>query len=195
MSTVFFNLIRVIGPRVKVLRFRTDARRRLSALQQSTLGLGSVALSFEKLFRKHATIGSRTEVPGDAGHYLATSTGTDTWHRFTRTAYELEVKNSQIHELLKLLSRHYPELCFVNSEICLNDGLVLSAFVRKGSCRVWELPESRQDTHWRRGAVDNGISLKEAYDDDVVRADVEHGMLVEALDHWDNRVLRALRSS
>jgi hypothetical protein len=195
MSTVFFNLIRVTGPRAKVLRFRTDARRRLSALHQSTSGFGSVDLSFEKLFRKHPTIGSRREVPGDAGHYLATSTGTDTWHRFTRTAYELEVKNSQIHELLKLLSRHYPELCFVNSEICLDDGSVLSAFVRKGTCNIWDLPESRQNAHWRRGAVDHDISLEQAYGDDEVRADVERGMLAEALDHWDNRVLRALRSS
>jgi hypothetical protein len=194
MSTVFFNLIRVIGPRAKVFRFRTDARRRLSALQRSTSGVGSVDFSFEKLFRKHPTIASRAEVPEDAGHYLATSTGTETWHRFTRAAYELEVKNSQIHELLKLLSRHYPELCFVNSEICLDDGSVLSAFVRKGSCKIWDLPASRQNTHWRRGADDRGINLEQAYDDDEVRADVERGLLVDALDHWDNRVLRALRS-
>jgi|SRR5208282_4088356 len=115
------------------------------------------------------------------------------FHRRSQTAYELEVKNFQSHQLFKLLSRHYPQLCFVNSEICLDDGSVLSAFVRKGRCQIWELPEIRQDGHWRLGAGAHGMSLEQAYDDEEVRADAERGMLVEALDHWDNRVLKALK--
>lgn len=195
MSTVFFNLIRVTGPRAKVLEFSRDARRVLSPRHQSALGFSRIHLSFEKLFRKLASIDRRIELPSDSGHYFASAKGTVTWHRFTRSAYELEVKNFQSHELFKPLSRHYRELCFVNSEICLDDGSVLSAFVRRGSGQIWELPETRQDAHWRGGALAHSMSLEQAYDDDEVRADAERGMLVEALDHWDNRVLRALRST
>ena len=193
MSTVFFNLIRVTGRRAKVLEFSKDARRRLPPRRQSALACSKIDLSFEKLFRKYPRIARLTELPSDSGHYFAARQGTVTWHRLTRTAYELEVKNFQSHELLKLLSRHYPELCFVNSEICLDDGSILSAFVRKGRCQIWELPETRQDAHWRRGAEVHGMSLEQAYDDDEVRADTERAMLVEALDHWDNRVLRTLK--
>jgi hypothetical protein len=42
--------------------------------------------------------------------------------------------------------------------------------------------------------VDHAVAkLEDAYEDDDVRRDAEHGMLTEALAHWDKRVLRTLK--
>jgi hypothetical protein len=51
MSTVFYNQIAVSGARADVLRFRKDARRRLSASLKAHLHLSTIDLSLEKLCR------------------------------------------------------------------------------------------------------------------------------------------------
>lgn len=47
MSIVFYNRIAVSGARADALRFRKDARRRLSASLRAHLHLSTIDLSFE----------------------------------------------------------------------------------------------------------------------------------------------------
>jgi hypothetical protein len=43
--------------------------------------------------------------------------------------------------MLLPLSRCYSEVCFVNSEICLDDCSITSVFTRRGRQYQWDLPE------------------------------------------------------
>ena len=115
------------------------------------------------------------------------------WNRFSRARFRLEVKNYQIHELIGPLSRFYPALCFVNAELCLDDGTVLSAFAHRGRVTTWGLPERQSAAQWERAARAHEVkNIEDAYEDDDVREDAEFGMLEEALSHWDRRVRSAL---
>jgi hypothetical protein len=108
--------------------------------------------------------------------------------------YSYEVKNIQIQLILRVLSNCYAGLCFVNSEICLDDSFVMSVYSRRGRQFVWELPDERCTTHRETAAKAHGITdMDAAYDDDEIRSTAESGMLKEALLHWDSRVLRDLR--
>lgn len=195
MSTVYFNLITATGPRAAVLAFRHDARRKLSPSLQKAIGLPQVDLSLEQLFHKH-----RLEAPSDdgfpldSGDYCTTARPMIKWNEYASAFYEFHVKNNQVHMFLVPLSRCYRELCFVDSEICLDDGSITGVYVSQGRASTWVLPEARQNSHWKRAAKKHGVaSLDDAYEDDEVRSDAEDGMLVEALKHWDQRVLRVLR--
>lgn len=82
----------------------------------------------------------------------------------------------------------------MNSELCLDDGSVLSVYTRRERQFQWELPENRADAHWKMVAKSRGIkNIEKAYDDDDARWEAEYGMLTEALERWDDRVLRDLR--
>lgn len=132
MSTVFFNVIAVTDPRNAALRFRCDARLRLSPAYRAC-GLSHIELSFEKLLRLHPGLRfADRRIPDDHGHYWAELLPKIRWHGYTRLQDELEVKNTQIHEMLLPLSRCYLELCFVNSELCLDDGSTTSICTRRG---------------------------------------------------------------
>jgi hypothetical protein len=196
VSVIFFNLVAVIGSRPAVLEFRSDARRRLSPSLRAEFGISQVDLSLDKLFRKHRLAASSSAgIPGDNGHYLTTALPIAKWHTFARVLYEFEIKNYQIHELLAPLSRCYREVCFVNSEICLDDGSITSICVVRGRASTWDFPEDRKNYHWERAAKKHGVAqLEDAYEDDSIRSDAEDGMLLEAIGHWDKRVLRTLRA-
>ena len=105
----------------------------------------------------------------------------------------MEVKNYDVYELLLPVSRFYAELCFINSELSLDDGEISAMYIARGRSTKWSLPEDRCDAHWRRAAEAHGVEIDDAYEDDIVRSDAEEGMLAEAMSHWDTRVLRTLR--
>src|SRR5262249_47563350 len=107
---------------------------------------------------------------------------------FSQKQFGLEVKNYQIHEMIRPLSTFYPAVCFVNAELCLDDGTVISAFAHGSRGATWNLPEKRSDFHWTRAARAHGVKIHDAYEDDDVRSDAEFGMLHEAVVHWDSRV-------
>jgi hypothetical protein len=195
MSTVFFSHIAVTGSHASVSQFRKDARRLLPAKLKARLKLSTIDLSFEQLFRLHSELSyPDKDIPRDEFHYLAEFEEAVRWHEFTQARYTLEVKNTQIHEMLLALSPCYQGLCFVNSELCLDDGSVLSVYTRRGRQFVWELPEKRSVAHWKAAAKLQGIkNMEAAYDDDEARWDAEDGMVTEGLVRWDNRVLRDLR--
>jgi len=195
MSFVCFNRIAIVGPRSKVIGFSDDARRRLSADLQESLGLPYVAFSFERLFRKNRlSAPSGNGIPNDGWHYFTSALPLKGWHGYARIEYELEVKNYEVHELLVPVSRSYTDLCFVDSEISLDSGEINGMYIARGRCSRWALPEGRCDAHWQRAAKEHGVAkIEDAYEDDGVRSDAEDGMLTEAMAHWDKRVLRALR--
>ena len=196
MSTVFFNLISVSGPKHEVRRFRNDARRRLSPSVRKAGGVQQVDFSLEHLFAKHRLAAPSSDgIPQDAGHYFTTALPMTKWHTFARVLYEFEVKNNQMYVFLIPLSRCYAELCFVDSELCLDDGSVSSFYVSRGRVSTWDLPEDRQNSHWERAAKSHGFAeLDDAcIADDNVRSDAETAMLTEGLTNWDDRVLRTLR--
>jgi hypothetical protein len=196
MSFVCFNRIAVTGPRSAVLRFRDDARRRLSPSLKKSLGLPSVAFSLERLFRKNRLRAPSSDgVPNDEWHYFSSGSRLTDWHGYVRIEYGLEVKNYEIYELLMPLSRSYAELCFVDSEISLDSGEINAMYIARGRCSRWTLPEDRCHAHWQRAAREHGIDkLDDAYEDDGLRSVAEDGMVAEAICHWDKRVLRALRT-
>jgi hypothetical protein len=116
------------------------------------------------------------------------------WRGYARIVYGLEVKNYEVYELLKPLSRAYADLCFVDSQISLDDGEIMAAYMARGRCSKWVLPEERCDAHWERAAAEHGVAkLEDAYEDDGVRSEAEGRMLAEAMAHWDERVLRTLQ--
>jgi hypothetical protein len=204
MSFVCFNRVTITGTRSKVLRFRGDARRRLSPALKEALGVPYVAFSLERLFRKNRLSSPSPDgVPFDAfhvgkdtlaGHYFTCPLPLEEWHGYARVAYEIEVKNYEIYNLLTPLSRSYAGLCFVDSEISLDSGEINAMYIARGCCSRWTLPEDRCNSHWERAARENGVAkLEDAYEDDSVRSDAEEGMLSEAMAHWDKRVLRTLR--
>jgi hypothetical protein len=204
MSFVCFNRISIVGPRSKVLKLRNDAHRRLSAPLKELLGESYVAFSLERLFRKNRLpVPSPDGIPFDtfrvgkdilAGHYFISRLPLVEWRGYARIEYRVEVKNYEIYQLLMPLSRSYPELCFVVSEISLDSGGINAIYVTRGRCSRWTLPEDRCDAHWNRAAKENGFAkLVDAYEDDSVRSVAEEGMLTEALAHWDQRVLRTLQ--
>lgn len=195
MSTVFYNRIAVSGRRADVLQFRTDARRRLSRSQRDELKLSAIAFSFEKLFRLHPRLRyPSVQIPCDGAHYFAEAGRINASREYTTATFTLEVKNVQIHEMLLPLSRCYPDVCFVNGELCLDDGSILSVFTRRGRQSQWDLPEARSDVHWENAAKIHGVSsMEDAYSDDDIRNEAQQAALSEAIDHWDIRVKRALR--
>lgn len=195
MSTVFYNHIAVSGARADVLQFRKDARRRLPASLQAQFDLSKIDLSFERLFQLHPQLRYPTRrVPSDEYHYFAVSGPLARWHEGTQARYTLEVKNTQIHEMLLPLSRCYRHVCFVNSELCLDDGSIMSVFTRRGRQSKWDLPEARSDAHWKAAARQHGSKkINDAYDNDDIRSDAESASLSEALQQWDDRVRRVLR--
>ena len=194
MSVVYFNLILVAGPQRAVLRFRKDARQRLSPTLRKAFGTPQIDLSLDRLFRTHRLAApSRKGLPGEDGHYHSSALPVTKWHSYDRALYEIEVKNYQIHELLLPLSQCYGALCFVDSEMCLDDGSIISVCVTEGRSATWALPEKRQTAHWKRAAKRHGVAkLTDAFEDDSVRSDAEDAMLSESLAHWDKRVLRVL---
>ena len=157
-------------------------------------GSRSVPLSFEKLFRLHPTLVTEAEEPpSDTGHYLPDRSRVRRWRRYYRTEYSLEVTNYEVHELVRPLSRGYPDLVFVVSELCGDDGGVVSVLLHGGRCRRWELSERGAERHWRVAANAGGVpSLDDAYEDEAVRSEAEGAMLDEALNRWDAQVLQAL---
>jgi hypothetical protein len=159
-------------------------------------GTSQVDLSVERLFRKnHLDPPSDDGIPSDEGHFFTTASRITKWHTFARVEYTLEIKNYQIHEFLILISRCYRELCFVSSEMCLDDVTTMSACITRGRASIWDLPEDRRNFHWERAAKIGGVDdLHDAYKDDSVRRDAEDGMRTEGLAHWDTRVLRILRA-
>jgi len=204
MSLVCFNRITITGTRSKMLRFRDDARRRLSSALKELLGEPYVAFSLERLFRKNRLpLPSPDGIPFDyfqigndilASHYFTSGMPLVEWHGYARIEYRVEVKNYEIYQLLVPLSRSYAELCFVDSEISLDSGEINAMYVARGRCSRWALPEDRCNAQWQRAAKENGVAkLDDAYEDDAVRSDAEEGMLAEATAHWDKRVLRTLR--
>jgi hypothetical protein len=204
MSFVCFNRITITGTRPKVLRFRDDARRRLSPALKESLGEPYVAFSFERLFRKNRLPAPSPDgIPLDAlrvgkdtlaGHYFTSALPIAEWHGYARVEYEVEVKNYEIYNLLIPLSRSYPELCFVDSEISLDSGDINGMHIARGRCSRFALPEERCNEHWQRAAKEHGVAkLDDAYEDDSVRSDAEEGMLAEAMAHWDKHVLRTLQ--
>ena len=195
MSTVFYNHIAVSGARADVIQFRKDARRRLSASLQAQLDLSTIDLSFERLFQLHPQLRySKRRIPYDEYHYFAVSGPLARWHEGTQAHYTLEVKNTQIHDMLLPLSRCYRDVCFVNSELCLDDGSITSVFTRRGHQSKWDLPEARSDAHWKAAARQHGVKkMDDAYDNDAIRWDAESASLSEALQQWDDRVRRVLR--
>jgi hypothetical protein len=190
VSTVFLNRIRVIGRKAAVAQFRTDACRRLPGRRVDWTGSRSVPLSFEKLFRLHAALVADAEgPPSDTGHYLATRGRITRWHRYYQIEYSLELTNYELHELVQPLSRGYPHLVFIVSELCGDDGGLRSSFLHRGRCRQWSLPERAAGHHWRAAADAQGVkSLDDAYEDDLVRWDAERRMIDEGLRHWDSRL-------
>jgi hypothetical protein len=159
------------------------------------LNLSTIDFSFEQLFRLHPELSyPENDIPCDEFHYLAEFVVSARWHEFAQARYTLEVKNTQIHQMLLPLSHCYPRLCFVNSELCLDDGSVLSVYSRKGRQFFWELPEKRSVMHWKAAAKLQGVeNMEMAYDDDEVRRIAEDRMLTEGLLRWDQRFLRDLR--
>jgi hypothetical protein len=193
VSYVCFNRIAVTGPRPKVLGFRSDARRRLRSSQWTDPT--SVALSLERLFRRNRLPAPSSDgIPRDAWHYYTSVRPVAEWHGYARIVCGLEVKNYEVYELLSPLSRAYGDLCFVDSQISLDSGEIMAAYIARGRCSKWILSEERCDAHWERAAADHGVAkLEDAYEDDGVKYDAEEAMLAEAMAHWDERVLRTLR--
>ena len=125
---------------------------------RAEFGLSTIDFSFEKLFRLHPFLRyPKGEIPSDGGHYLADSGPTARWHECSQARFTLEVKNTQIHEMLLPLSRCYPEVCFVNCEICLDDCSIASAFTRRGRQSKWDLPQARIDAHWEVTAKQHSV--------------------------------------
>jgi len=190
MSTVFYNLFTVTGKRDAVRAVCADARRPIAGKLSKTIGTRQIDWSFEKLFESHPALSVICGVPpSDEWHYGVSAGTVSRWGRFSRARFRLEVKNYQIHEMLRPLSKFYPALCFVNAELCLDDGTVMSAFAHRGRGTMWNLPQRRTDAQWKRAAVAHKVSdMDDAYEDDDVRDDAEFAMLLEALAHWDERV-------
>jgi hypothetical protein len=194
MSVEFFNLINVTGNRAEVLQFRKDARRRLSPPLKAQLELSTIDLSIEKLFRLHRIPDPWGGLPGDEGIYYATFETLAEWRGFSQARYTLSIKNNEIHELLLPISRCYPALCFVNSQMDDSGASIMSTFTRRGRQSRGELPEARHDACWKAAAERRGIrDMFKAYDDDDCRDDAEQEMIVEAMNQWDERVVRVLR--
>jgi hypothetical protein len=97
--------------------------------------------------------------------------------------HTFEVANVQIHELLLPLSRYYPEVAFVNSELCLDDSSVSSACTRCKRHYLWDLPEKQTEAHWKAAAEAEGMDVEAAYetDDCGVRWDAEDRMVRDGL--------------
>ncbi len=76
-------------------------------------------------------------VPGDSGHYIVYPSRTKDFDRWARAKSTIEVKNCEIHTLIQPLSRRFPSLCFVDSELCLDNGLIDSHFIVDGRSRAW----------------------------------------------------------
>src|ERR1017187_3849471 len=195
MSTVFYNHIAVSGARPNVLHFRKDARRRLPASLRAALKLSTIHLSFERLFQLHPQLRySKRRIPADEYHYFAVSCPLARWHEGTQARYTLGVKNIQIHEMLLPLSRCYQDVCFVNSELRLDNGSITSVFTRRGRQSKWDLPEARIDAHLKAAARQHGVrKMDDADDNDDIRWDTQAASLSEAIQQWDERVRRSLR--
>ncbi len=165
MSTVFYNLFTITGEREAVRGVCADARRPISGKLSKTIGRRQIDWSFEKLFELHPALSSICgEPPSDEWHYGASAGTVSRWGRFSRARFRLEVKNYQIYELLRPLSKFYPAVYFANAELCLDDSTVMSAFAYRGRGVTWDLPESRSDTHWRRAALTHGVKdIEDAY--------------------------------
>ena len=148
MSYVCFNRIAVTGPRPNVLGFRDDARRRLRHRLRETIGRPSIAFSLEGLFRKnHLPAPSKDGIPCDVWHYFSSAGRVAEWNGYARVVYGLEIKNYEVYELLAPLSGIYSDLCFVDSQICLDSGEIMAAFVARGRCSKSLLPEARCNAH------------------------------------------------
>ena len=153
-----------------------------------------IALSFETLFRLHSRLRyPRLYVPVDDGHYDATWGGIAKWNEYTQARYTLEVKNAHIYEMLLPLSRCYPDLCFVNSELCLDDCSITCTYTRRRRQSHWEYPQSQIDAHWTAAAKRHRVrNMERAYENDEIRSEAEFAMLEEALQHWNGRVRKVL---
>jgi hypothetical protein len=192
VSYVCFNRIAVIGARPKLVEFRNNARRRLPRSVREPDDSPSVAFSLERLFRTNRLAAPSSDgVPYDWGpyHYFSFIEPLEDWHGYARVVYGLEVSNYEVYELLKPLSRAYPDLCFVDSQISLDSGEIMAAYLARGRCYKWILPDERCNAHWKRAAADHEVAnIEDAYEDDDVRADAEGRMLAEAMAHWDKQV-------
>ena len=63
-----------------------------------------------------------------------------------------------------------------------------------GASRNGIFLEARSDAHWEAASRQHGGSeMDEAYENDDIRSEAESAMLLEALQHWDDRVRRILR--
>jgi hypothetical protein len=193
MSYSCFNLISVTGPQEDVLKFRNDALRPLSAKLKRQLRLRAIEFSIETLFQLHQLPDPYNGLPGDEGEYYASFDGVEEWRGFSRAKYTLSLKNNEIHELFLPISRCYPALCFVNSQLDDN-GSIVSTFTKRGRQARWELPEERLEAYWKAAAKRHRIkNMEKAYDDAVCREGAEGCGLAEALNQWDDRVVLALK--
>jgi hypothetical protein len=197
----YSNLIEVTGPRLAVLKFRREARRKLPPDLAKKYKIDAVELSLEELFRKtRLPIPSEGGVPSDFGIYFAAVGRTRRVEEFARLDYSLVVKNYQIYEFLIPLSQVYPALCFVDSQACECEEFI-STFVTRGRVSKWIFPEKLRDGFLKRAAAANGITdLEQAYadgnwDDGLSNTEneAEEEMLTVALRHWDKRVVSTLR--
>jgi len=138
MSTVFYNLITLTGERDAVRAVCRDGRRPISGKLSKSIGTRRIDWSFEKLFQLHPALsGICGEPPRDEWHYGASAGTVSRWGRFSQARFRLEVKNYQIHEVLRPLSKFYPAVCFVNAESCLDDSTAKSAFAYRGRGVTW----------------------------------------------------------
>jgi hypothetical protein len=107
MSTVFYNVVTVTGEPSAVDRLRCDARRALSGRLRKSIG-PHVDWSFEKLFQLHPKLSDFCgEPPADEWHYLVRGVRVAPWRQWSRAQFRLEVKNYQLHEMLRPLSKYY----------------------------------------------------------------------------------------
>ena len=194
MSTVLYNLVTVTGPRADVARFRQDARRRVSAADRKYIDLPSVAFSFEALVRRLALRIPEEMVPGDSGRYIVYPSRTKDFDRWARAKDAIEVKNCEIHTLIQPLSRRFPSLCSVKSELCLDAGLIDSQFIVDGRSRAWSDPEERFDAQWKAAADARGIEVDDADQDDEGAGRRGDGHVGGSATHRDGSVRRVLSS-
>jgi hypothetical protein len=118
-------------------------------------------------------------IPGDTGfvHYYAFVEPMEDWHGYSRIVYGLEIKNYEVYELLKPLTAAYPDLCFVDSQLSLDDGEIMAAYVARGQCHKWILPGERREAHWEKAAREHSMTnLERAYEDDDVSSEAEHSI-------------------
>lgn len=194
MSTVFASYVTVTGPRSDVHRLRAAARRRIPSRQVKRCGATQVPWSCEKLFRLHPElVVACGEPPRDDWHYLSHCGRIASWHCWRRFRFFVEIKNFQIHGVLRPLSGLYPDLCFVAAELCLDDGSVTSRWIHRRRIRTWEMPDSRYDRHWKAAAREFEIDdVEAAYEDDTVRDQAELAMIEDALAHWESSTITTL---